>query len=43
MACDLHMHTNRSDGSHDPAHLVEYAAGRGVDLLAITDHDTMAG
>ncbi len=43
MPCDLHMHTNRSDGSHDPADLVEYAAGRGVELLAITDHDTMAG
>lgn len=43
MAHDLHLHTNRSDGSHDPADLVEYAAGRGVDLLAITDHDTMAG
>jgi 3',5'-nucleoside bisphosphate phosphatase len=43
MAHDLHAHTNRSDGSHDPADLVEYAAGRGVDVLAITDHDTMAG
>ena len=37
------MHTNRSDGSHDPVELVEYAAERGVDVLAITDHDTMAG
>lgn len=43
MAHDLHVHTNRSDGSHDPADLVEYAAGRGVEVLAITDHDTMAG
>lgn len=43
MAHDLHAHTNRSDGAHDPADLVEYAAGRGVDVLAITDHDTMAG
>lgn len=43
MAHDLHAHTNRSDGSHDPADLVEYAAGRGVEVLAITDHDTMAG
>lgn len=43
MAHDLHMHTNRSDGSHDPVELVEYAAERGVDVLAITDHDTMAG
>ena len=43
MAHDLHAHTNRSDGAHDPAELVEYAAGRGVEVLAITDHDTMAG
>lgn len=43
MALDLHAHTNRSDGAHDPADLVEYAAGRGVEVLAITDHDTMAG
>lgn len=43
MAHDLHVHTSRSDGSHDPADLVEYAAARGVDVLAITDHDTMAG
>ena len=43
MAHDLHAHTNRSDGSHDPAELVEIAAERGVDVLAITDHDTMAG
>ena len=43
MPSDLHMHTNRSDGSHDPADLVEYAGGRGVEVMAITDHDTMAG
>jgi predicted metal-dependent phosphoesterase TrpH len=43
MPIDLHMHTNRSDGSHDPAELVEYAGGRGVEVMAITDHDTMAG
>ncbi|MSO44714.1 MAG: PHP domain-containing protein [Thermoleophilia bacterium] len=43
MSLDLHAHTNRSDGSHDPADLVEYAATRAVAVLAITDHDTMAG
>ncbi len=43
MAHDLHAHTNRSDGSHDPADLVQYAGHLGVDVLAITDHDTMAG
>lgn len=40
---DLHTHTNCSDGSHDPAELVRYAARLGVGVLAITDHDTMAG
>ena len=40
---DLHSHTNRSDGSHDPSALVEIAAARGVGILAVTDHDTMAG
>lgn len=40
---DLHAHTNCSDGSHDPADLVRQAVGLGVKVLAITDHDTMAG
>jgi 3',5'-nucleoside bisphosphate phosphatase len=43
MPDDLHAHTNCSDGSHPPDELVTYAASRGVDVLAITDHDTMAG
>ncbi len=40
---DLHAHTNRSDGSHDPAQLVQIAANSDVGILAVTDHDTMAG
>lgn len=40
---DLHSHTNRSDGQHDPAELVDIAAERGVEVLAVTDHDTLAG
>ena len=40
---DLHAHTNRSDGSHPPADLVDIAAAREVGVLAITDHDTLAG
>lgn len=40
---DLHSHTNRSDGQHDPAELVDIAAERGVEILAVTDHDTLAG
>ncbi|HEY6058807.1 MAG TPA: PHP domain-containing protein, partial [Candidatus Limnocylindrales bacterium] len=40
---DLHTHTRRSDGVLEPAILVEAAASAGVRLLAITDHDTLAG
>lgn len=40
---DLHTHTRRSDGVLEPADLVAQAAAAGVRLLAITDHDTLAG
>ncbi|GGO82690.1 phosphatase [Marinobacterium nitratireducens] len=40
---DLHCHTTASDGSLAPAQLVERAAGQGVEVLAITDHDSVAG
>lgn len=40
---DLHTHTRRSDGVLEPADLVRAAAAAGVTLLAITDHDTLAG
>ncbi|HEY2887592.1 MAG TPA: PHP domain-containing protein [Candidatus Limnocylindrales bacterium] len=40
---DLHTHTCRSDGILEPAELVRQAAAAGVRLLAITDHDTLAG
>lgn len=40
---DLHTHTARSDGLLEPADLVAQAAAVGVRLLAITDHDTLAG
>jgi hypothetical protein len=40
---DLHTHTLRSDGLLTPTELVEAAAAAGVRLLAITDHDTLAG
>jgi hypothetical protein len=39
---DLHTHTVRSDGVLEPADLVAAAAGAGVTLLSITDHDTLA-
>jgi hypothetical protein len=40
---DLHSHTNESDGTFTPHELVELAIERGVEALAITDHDTFAG
>lgn len=40
---DLHTHTLRSDGVLEPAELARQAAAAGVRLLAITDHDTLAG
>jgi 3',5'-nucleoside bisphosphate phosphatase len=40
---DLHAHSTASDGTDTPAELVEHAALAGVDVLAITDHDTTAG
>ncbi|WP_372626507.1 PHP domain-containing protein [Arsukibacterium sp.] len=43
MKFDLHSHTHCSDGVLSPAELVLRATERGVDALAITDHDTVAG
>lgn len=40
---DLHTHSNRSDGTTSPAELVRRARSVGLDVLAITDHDTAAG
>lgn len=40
---DLHTHTTASDGRCTPAELVSRAAAAGVDVLAVTDHDTVAG
>jgi len=40
---DLHSHTNESDGTFTPHELVALATERGVEALAISDHDTFAG
>jgi predicted metal-dependent phosphoesterase TrpH len=40
---DLHTHSSISDGILTPTELVERAAGRGVKVLALTDHDDMDG
>ena len=41
--CDLHTHSTASDGGLPPAELWQRAVDNGVDLLALTDHDTVAG
>ena len=40
---DLHCHSTASDGLLAPAELVRRAAGNGVDVLALTDHDEICG
>jgi hypothetical protein len=40
---DLHAHSTVSDGTLDPATLVRRAAGKGVELFALTDHDELGG
>ena len=40
---DLHVHSNASDGTDDPAEVMRRAAAAGLDVLALTDHDTQAG
>ena len=40
---DLHMHTTASDGWPSPQELVDHAGGIGLDLIAVTDHDTIEG
>jgi len=40
---DLHLHSSASDGDLEPAALVRAAAARGLHLIALTDHDTVAG
>jgi 3',5'-nucleoside bisphosphate phosphatase len=40
---DLHVHTNMSDGSLSPAEVVRLSAQKGLQAIAITDHDTVEG
>ncbi|KQO62904.1 metal-dependent phosphoesterase [Curtobacterium sp. Leaf261] len=40
---DLHTHSSVSDGTERPADLVRAAATAGLDVVALTDHDTTAG
>jgi len=40
---DLHAHSNVSDGTQPPAELIAAAAEAGLDVVALTDHDTTDG
>ncbi len=40
---DLHIHTNFSDGTYSPEKVVAMAKEKGIDIIAITDHDEMCG
>ncbi|WP_017570873.1 PHP domain-containing protein [Nocardiopsis halotolerans] len=40
---DLHAHSSVSDGTDTPAEVVEHAVAAGLDVLALTDHDTVGG
>ncbi len=43
MIIDLHSHTNCSDGELSPSDLLKLASEHGVNVLALTDHDTTLG
>jgi predicted metal-dependent phosphoesterase TrpH len=41
--CELHCHSQASDGSLSPGELIHHAADAGISALCLTDHDTVAG
>ena len=43
MRIDLHVHSSASDGTDPPAEVVRRAAAAGLEVVALTDHDTQAG
>lgn len=43
MKADLHIHTTKSDGSKTPIEVVHWAKNKGLDVMAITDHDSVDG
>ena len=43
MRADLHVHSSASDGTDSPAEVMRRAAQVGLDVVALTDHDTVAG
>ena len=40
---DLHVHTTASDGQYTPSQIIEKASDKNIGVIAITDHDTVAG
>lgn len=40
---DLHIHSTASDGKYSPADIVHKAVERGMTIIALADHDTVAG
>ena len=40
---DLHVHTTASDGQYTPTQIIEKASDKNIGVIAITDHDTVAG
>jgi predicted metal-dependent phosphoesterase TrpH len=43
LRADLHSHSSVSDGTEPPAAVIRRAAQAGLDVVALTDHDTVAG
>jgi len=43
MRADLHSHSTASDGTEAPADVMRRAAAADLDVIALTDHDTVAG
>lgn len=43
MIADLHTHSTASDGQYTPSELVKLAKDRGIEVMALTDHDTIDG
>ncbi len=43
MRADLHSHSNASDGTSPPGEVMRRASAAGLDVIALTDHDTVAG
>ncbi len=41
MRCDLHMHSNFSDGRYAPDQVLAHAARGGLEVVALTDHDVV--